>query len=281
VAFVDDDVVPDPDWLERLAEDLAGAGPGVAGVQGRLRVPLPTHRPPTDWERNVAGLERARWATADLAYRRDVLAEVGGFDERFPRAFREDADLALRVVGAGYGITEGRRTAAHPVPRADPWVSVRLQAGNADDALMRALHGADWHERAGADRGRIRRHVAITAAAVAGVAGLATGNRRLAAVGLGTWMAGTSELAWARLGPGARPPAEGGPGVGPRRYSPPREDHRRLAPGGRRHAARRLAVRPGRDRPGAGRPGRGLARRRERAGGANHHAADRAAPRPR
>ena len=32
-----------------------------------------------------------------MAYRRTALEAVGGFDERFPRAFREDADLALRV----------------------------------------------------------------------------------------------------------------------------------------------------------------------------------------
>ena len=79
----------------------------MAGSQGRLRVPLPAARPPTDWERNVAALEGARWATADLAYRRAVLAEVGGFDERFRRAYREDADLALRVVRAGYRIEQG------------------------------------------------------------------------------------------------------------------------------------------------------------------------------
>ena len=32
-----------------------------------------------------------------MAYRRAALVAVDGFDERFPRAYREDADLALRV----------------------------------------------------------------------------------------------------------------------------------------------------------------------------------------
>ena len=49
VVFLDDDVVPDPGWQGWLAADLAAAGPDVAGVQGRLRVPLPTGRRPTDW----------------------------------------------------------------------------------------------------------------------------------------------------------------------------------------------------------------------------------------
>ena len=56
VAFLDDDVLPAPDWAERLQADLAGLGPAVAASQGRLRVPLPTDRRPTDWERNVASL---------------------------------------------------------------------------------------------------------------------------------------------------------------------------------------------------------------------------------
>ncbi|MGI9033214.1 MAG: HAD-IIIA family hydrolase [Acidimicrobiales bacterium] len=208
VAFLDDDVVPDPDWAERLEADLAAAGPEVAGVQGRLRVPLPDHRRPTDWERNVAGLESARWATADMAYRRSALAEVGGFDERFRRAFREDADLALRVVGAGWRLQVGGRTCAHPVRRAGPWVSVRLQAGNADDAVMAAVHGPDWARRAGAPVGRIRRHVAVTAAGLGGLAALTTGHRRLAAFGALGWAGGTAELAWARIAPGPRNPAE-------------------------------------------------------------------------
>ena len=82
-----------------------------------LTVPLPEHRRPTDWERTVAGLADARWATADMAYRREALAAVGGFDERFPRAYREDSDLALRVLDAGYEIRSGRRA------RRSPWSS--------------------------------------------------------------------------------------------------------------------------------------------------------------
>ncbi|MFP5376467.1 MAG: glycosyltransferase family 2 protein, partial [Acidimicrobiia bacterium] len=170
-AFLDDDVVPPPDWRARLAADLAGQPPGVGASQGRLEVPLPAGRRPTDWERNVAGLEAARWATADMAYRRAALAAVGGFDERFPRAFREDADLAVRVAAAGWRLVVGDRRCVHPVRPADRWVSVRLQAGNADDVLMRALHGRRWREAAGVPPGRRRRHLAVTASAAAGLAG--------------------------------------------------------------------------------------------------------------
>ncbi|MEU4428992.1 glycosyltransferase, partial [Actinoplanes sp. NPDC024001] len=144
VAFLDDDVLPDPDWLRRLAEDLRDAGPEVGGVQGNLRVPLPQGRRPTDWERVTAGLADGEWITADMAYRRAALARTGGFDERLPRAFREDAELAHRIREAGFQLRRGLRTVTHPVRPEGRWVSVRTQRGNADDALLRRLYGRDW-----------------------------------------------------------------------------------------------------------------------------------------
>jgi len=204
VAFVDDDVLPDADWLARLADDIAAMTPDVAGSQGCLRVPLPAGRRATDWERNVAGLATARWATADIVYRRSALEAVGGFDERFPRAYREDADLALRVLATGARLTRGRRTVAHPVRPADRWISVRLQAGNADDALMRAVHGRRWRARAGVPPGRRPRHLVVTAAAALALASFLARRPRLAAAGALVWLAGTAELAWARIAPGPR-----------------------------------------------------------------------------
>ena len=215
VAFLDDDVAPSDDWLERLAGDLAGLDAVVAGSQGRLHVPLPDDRRPTDWERNVKGLERARWATADMAFRRSALAAVGGFDERFTRAYREDADLALRLLDAGYRLVVGERRCDHPVGPAGPWTSVRLQAGNADDALMDALHGPGWRERAGVPPGRFRRHVSTTALGAAALVAHAAARRdpRLwltatSALGAAGWLAGTAELTWARVAPGPRTAAE-------------------------------------------------------------------------
>jgi histidinol-phosphate phosphatase family protein len=208
VAFLDDDVIPPPGWRAALAADLEGLAADVAGSQGSIRVPVPRDRPPTDWERNVAGLERARWATADMAYRREALAAVGGFDERFPRAYREDADLGLRLTAAGWRLAAGRRRVLHPVGRAGPAASLVKQAGNADDVLMRALHGRRWRERAGVPAGRRPRHLAVAAAGVS-TAGLALAGRRRAAAAAGAaWLAGTAELAWARIAPGPRTRAE-------------------------------------------------------------------------
>jgi histidinol-phosphate phosphatase family protein len=52
--------------------------------------------------------------------------------------------------------------------------------------------------------GRRPRHLATALAGVAALAGLASGRRRLALVGLVGWLLGTGELAWARIAPGPR-----------------------------------------------------------------------------
>jgi hypothetical protein len=83
-------------------------------------------------------------------------------------------------------------------------MSVRAQRGNADDALMSRLHGPLWWSRAQAPRGRLPRHAAITAAALAApVLGLA-GRPRAAAAAAGLWALGTTEFAWTRIAPGPR-----------------------------------------------------------------------------
>ena len=204
VSFLDDDILPERTWYADLLADLQGADVVVGGSQGRLRVPLPDDRRPTDWERSTAGLEGARWITADLSYRRAALASVGGFDERFPRAYREDVDLGLRVTASGSRIEWGRRLVLHPVRPADRWVSVRRQVGNVDDALMRRLHGPDWRARAEAPRGRLRLHAVTVAAAAVAASGVLAGRRRTTWVGALGWSALTAQFAAVRMAPGPR-----------------------------------------------------------------------------
>ncbi|MGK5681878.1 glycosyltransferase family 2 protein [Actinoplanes sp. URMC 104] len=208
VAFLDDDVVPDADWADRLADDLAAAGDEVGGIQGELRVPLPADRRPTDWERVTAGLADGAWITADMAYRRAALEQCGGFDERLPRAFREDAEIAYRVRRDGWTLVRGRRRVTHPVRPESPWVSVRTQRGNADDALLRRLYGPRWRELLEIPPGRRPRHVATTVAGLAAIMALAAGRPRLAALAATAWAAGTAEFAAARIAPGPRDPRE-------------------------------------------------------------------------
>lgn len=201
IAFLDDDVLVGNDWPQRLAEDLAA---GADASQARITVPLPENRRPTDWERGTAGLEQARWITADMAYRRDALEAVGGFDERFPRAFREDADLALRVMLAGFTVAQGKRVTEHPVRPAGPLASLKAQRGNADNALMRRKYGRQWRQRIGERPGRLARHAFTTAAGLAALGLTVAGQRKAGLAAAGVWAAGTGRFAAERILPGPR-----------------------------------------------------------------------------
>lgn len=116
VAFTDGDCRPARDWAEKLMA-AATSDPDVVGVGGRL-----TAQPRNVFEtvcaqtlltyilRHQAGsryitaksLDGAL-VTANCAYRRDVLEQVGGFDERFSN-FGEDIDLMFRILDLRVGI---------------------------------------------------------------------------------------------------------------------------------------------------------------------------------
>ncbi|MFB9302928.1 glycosyltransferase family 2 protein [Kibdelosporangium philippinense] len=201
IAFLDDDVVPSPEWKRRLVKDLTNLSEDVAASQARIDVPLSQDRDPTDWERGTAGLMVAKWITADMAYRRAALQAVGGFDERFPRAYREDADLALRIQEAGYQIVSGERVTKHPVRPSGFFASVKAQRGNMDDALMRHVHGRDWRAKVGAYPTRLRRHALTTVALMSAL----LGRRKGAAA---VWAALTAYFAYERIVPGPRSASE-------------------------------------------------------------------------
>jgi histidinol-phosphate phosphatase family protein len=205
VAFLDDDVLPARDWNRQLVADLAGLSDRVAGSQAQLHVPPPTGRRPTDEERRTTGLAGAPWITADMAYRRSALVATGGFDERFPRAFREDSDLALRVIRAGSTIVWGRRCTTHPLVARGGWRGVlRAQAGNADNALLRAKYGRGWRRLTKAGPGRTGWHLLTCGAAAIACLGLLANRPRTSGIGAALWAGLTADFAVRRILPGPR-----------------------------------------------------------------------------
>ena len=181
------------------------------GRAGRRRQPgpacgcrCPSDRRPTDWERSTAGLRGRTWITADISYRRAALAAVGGFDERFPRAFREDADLGLRVTAAPAGSYVGPPPGAAP-GAARGRLGERAPAGRQRRRLPDAsgCTGRDWRARAAARHGPPRRHAAHRGGRRPRGLRWCPGHRRVAgAAGLAWAAAGTAEFAWARIAPG-------------------------------------------------------------------------------
>ena len=97
VAFIDDDCLAEQDWIESLQRVFSENE--IGGIEGGI----------TTTDENGEKIDfnppnRFRWnrfKTANLAVRRDVLEEIGGFDERY-HMHREDTDLAWRVIDAGF-----------------------------------------------------------------------------------------------------------------------------------------------------------------------------------
>ncbi len=97
VAFTDDDCIPEKDWLEKAAHYFDDDA--IAGLEGYIR----TDKLGDPRYRTVSNLnfEGIGFMTANMFYRRDLLLALGGFDERFPTAFREDTELAWRAMEFG------------------------------------------------------------------------------------------------------------------------------------------------------------------------------------
>lgn len=195
IAFTDDDCLPEPGWL---AAGLAAFEPGVTGVQGRLIVPRP--EVPTDYEKNTAGLEHAEFVTANCFYRRSALVGAGGFDERFPAAWREDSDLYFTLLERG-GVFRQAHDAVvvHPVRPAGWGVSLREQAKARFNALLYKKHPVLYRQRiqAGPPWDSY-----LTASALLGAAGAAAvgqpGGLAAAALGL-VWAGLTGRFCLRRL----------------------------------------------------------------------------------
>lgn len=108
VAFIDDDCIADPAWLDHLV--AAFENNNCVGVEGRV-LPRGEVSPITHQVSNQGG----QYLTANIAYARSWLVDYGGFDEAFRYPACEDYDLAWRIIEGGGCIRyEPRAIVYHP-----------------------------------------------------------------------------------------------------------------------------------------------------------------------
>lgn len=196
VAFTDDDCIPDYGWLTAMwSAYQAHRGTEIA-FSGTTVVPVCAH--PTDYEKNISRLASAEFITANCACSKKALKHVGGFDERFKMAWREDSDLQFKFIDHHIPIlrVENARV-THPVRKA-PWgVCMREERKGMFNALLykkfphlykqKIQPHPPWHYYAS---------VAFLAAMVAGfIAGLPV----LTLSGFVAWLLVTAWFAWRRL----------------------------------------------------------------------------------
>jgi glycosyltransferase involved in cell wall biosynthesis/GT2 family glycosyltransferase len=132
VAFLDDDAIPEAEWLNQI---LAGYSDGVGGVGGfvfdhtglnyqwrygttdRLgRADLGWSRPATEYN-FPHSYNFPHLLGANSTFRREALVAVGGFDEEFDY-FLDETDLAARIIDAGWSIVQLAGAHVHHKPAA-------------------------------------------------------------------------------------------------------------------------------------------------------------------
>lgn len=182
IAFTDDDTIPAPDWL---SQGLQAMTADVAAVTGVTDMPLPN--PPSDYERDAAGLTRAAFITANCFVRRSALVAVGGFDTRYTMAWREDSDLHFALLAHGFSVQAAPLARVlHPVRSFGFAAGIRMQKKVMFDMLLRRKYPILYR--------RYIRHrlpgfyLAVTVALLIAVVLLVAGLYRGAAIAAGTWL---------------------------------------------------------------------------------------------
>ncbi|MCW2361378.1 MULTISPECIES: glycosyltransferase [Sphingobium] len=120
VAFIDDDSVPEPEWLSDLAVGYKDEGVGAVGgfvydntgVQFQARYVTTNRRGyATDWATPAPHLnfpysvDVPHLLGTNCSFRRSALLEIGGFDEEY-EYFLDETDVCCRINDAGYRIVQ-------------------------------------------------------------------------------------------------------------------------------------------------------------------------------
>ncbi|HYV09025.1 MAG TPA: glycosyltransferase [Thermoplasmata archaeon] len=139
VAFIDGDAIANPFWLKEIREGLRQHSI-VAGRTIQIG-----YRPFEELERVELIVEGTdvTYPSSNLAYRRDVLGEIGGFDEWFVTA--EDIDLNIRAVRAGHPIAFRAGAIVYHRTRDSVYDFLRQALWNGAGRKQLTLkHGALW-----------------------------------------------------------------------------------------------------------------------------------------
>ncbi len=193
IAFTDDDCIPSTGWLQ---VGVMAFDDNVGAVAGQIVVPLPPS--PTDYEYNASHLAHSEFVTANCFVRRNALISIGGFDERFTAAWREDSDLifTLQEQGAIYKVVQDA-VVIHPIRSAQWGVSIYQQRKSLFNALLYKKHPTLYRQKIQATPPW--NYYAIAGSLLVTLIGIISASWLLGCFALGTWIWLTSRFCLFRL----------------------------------------------------------------------------------
>jgi len=184
IAFTDDDCVPDPNWLKA---GLTGFEQGACVLTGRST--MAASGTFTGHTGTVSLPKIAEFTTANLFCHRSVLNAVGGFDEAFDSAWREDSELQFKLLRMDVSITPcPDALIVHPLHPAPWYAPLRDERKNRYDALLYRKHPDLFRQRIPAYSSLVRRYyLTVSAVLLSGIA-LMAGQWTVVYAGLGCWL---------------------------------------------------------------------------------------------
>ena len=133
VAFTDDDCEAKADWLVHLIEPFADATCGF--VIGQAWYRDQNHR--ARFPERIVHNHNAAWPmTCNMAYRRIIFEQLGGFSAEYGQYHNEDTEMAIRSVAGGWKYA--RALKAHVLHQPGDWTlrTVLSSAKNPSAAIL-------------------------------------------------------------------------------------------------------------------------------------------------
>jgi glycosyltransferase involved in cell wall biosynthesis len=195
IAFTDDDCIPWPNWLDVGTKAM---GDKFAGISGQVLVPISNN--PTDYELDVSRHENYEFGASNCFYTKQLLTNIGGFDERFVTAWREDSDLYFTLLENNFPLGHAPTAIVlHPVRKEAPGISLSRQKKQMFNALLYKKHRQLYLTTV--QKKPPVHYYAMLLSLFGALVGLAFANPLLASIFLGIWFALLVGLCYQRLKP--------------------------------------------------------------------------------
>jgi glycosyltransferase involved in cell wall biosynthesis len=157
VAYMDDDAIPQYNWLERLVQDFNTIQPKPGIVGGKVVPMWESARPGwlhpkllgalslVDYSDKPIFLEKKYPFSVNMAFQKQLLKEFGGFDLQLGRKGKkllsgDETAISIRIKKAGYGIFyDPAALVKHFIPSnrlQTQWFKKRYYWGGYSEALM-------------------------------------------------------------------------------------------------------------------------------------------------
>lgn len=186
VAFIDDDSVPEPQWLRHLVAPAAQSDVAAMGgfVRGRSGITFQYKSRILDAQGTPQNIDidplqatvlippkgkAIKTEGTNMAFRRDVLVGIGGFDPAF-RFFLDETDVNMRIARAGHAtalvpLAQVHHGFAASATRRNDRVPRDLYEIGASWGVFQRKHlpkedrASHWHEQCASEKKRLLRHM--------------------------------------------------------------------------------------------------------------------------